>query len=306
MRNTNVPNLVGINIGGTSTTIVSGSSAGTIDARIATPTDRTQRAEAAYAVMRAAIADLHTVPDAIGVAVGGPLDADAGIVLSAPHLPHLAGFPLAERLRADFGVPVAVHHDAAACALAEYRWSADHGVRGLAYLTCGTGFGVGLVLDGRLRYGSGGRAPEIGHVRFRADGPDIFEKPGCYEGYGSANAIGLLARFHAPQTFAHATPTDVIAAAERGDHDAIAALDDNVAAVGSACALLVDLLALDVIVLGSLATYLGAPWITRVRTAMDREALPGYASRVTLRAPIDAVQDRSALAAALDALGEMA
>ena len=30
----------------------------------------------------------------------------------------------------------------------------------LAYLTCGTGFGVGLMLDGKVRYAPDGRTPE--------------------------------------------------------------------------------------------------------------------------------------------------
>jgi glucokinase len=206
------------------------------------------------------------------------------------------------QLATRYGIPVAVHHDAAACALAEYRWSSDAGARGLAYLTCGTGFGAGLVLDGRVRYGSRGFSPELGHVRFRPDGPDIFGKRGCFEGYGSANAIGLLARFHDPERFADASPREIVAAAAGGDAVAAQALDDNIEAVGAACALLADLLVLDVIVLGSLATYLGAPWIDRVHAVFAREALPENVQSCTLRAPIERVQDRSALAAALDAL----
>ena len=58
---------------------------------------------------------------------------------------------------------------------------------------------------------------------------------------------------------------------------------------------------LDVIVLGSLATYLGEPWIARVRTTFAREALPDHAASCTLRAPsLDAIQDLSGLAAAVD------
>jgi glucokinase len=238
---------------------------------------------------------------AIGVAVGGPLDAARGIVTAAPHLPHLAGFPLRDRLLADLGRPVRVHHDAAACALAEYRWGRHAGVAGLAYLTCGTGFGAGLVLDGRVRYGRTGFAPEIGHVRFRPDGPDIFGKPGCYEGYGSANAIALLAAARAPARFAHATPAQVVAAASAGDADARSALLDNEAAVGSACALLADLLVLDAILLGSLAQYRGARWIDAVRAVFAREALSDNVARCAIDAAAPNVQDRSALAAAADA-----
>ena len=194
-----------------------------------------------------------------------------------------------------------MHHDAAACALAEVRWGVDRGVSGLAYLTCGTGFGAGIVIDGRARYGSRGFSPELGHVRYRDDGPDVFGKPGCFESYGAASALPKLGRMRDP-SFDATTGAEVAERALRGDPVARAALDDNAAAVGAACALLADLLVLDVIVLGSLATYLGEPWIARVRTTFAREALPDHAAACTLRAPsLDAVQDLSGLAAACDA-----
>jgi len=236
---------------------------------------------------------------AIGVAIGGPLDARRGIVIKTPHLPFV-DFPLRERLAQDCGVAVGVHHDAAACVLAEWRWGPDAGAGGLAYLTCGTGFGVGLILEGRVRYGSTGHSPELGHVRYRDDGPDIFGKPGCFEGFGSATALGLLARTHNPERFTGVTPQEIAALARKGDPEAARIVAANQEAVGAACALLADLLVLDAIVLGSLAHYLGEPWIANVRGTFEREALPANAAHCRLRAPMHDVQDLSGLAAAID------
>lgn len=292
--------LAGVNVGGTTTSVVLATAAGTILERTAWPTQARDGA-ALYAATLAALRALPAEVTAIGVAIGGPMDARTGTVLTPPHLPGMHGFPLAERLRADLRKPVAVHHDAAACALAEYRWGADRGIGGLAYLTCGTGFGAGIVIDGRARYGTRGFSPEIGHVRYRDDGPDVFGKPGCFESYGSASALPALARRHDP-AFSAATGAEVAERASRGDAAAQAAIDDNADAVGAACALLADLLVLDVIVLGSLGTYLGEPWIARVRAAFARETLPDHAETCSLRAPsLDAVQDLSGVAAALDA-----
>ena len=293
--------LAGVNIGGTTTSVVLGTPDGRILERRAWPT-QAKDGEVLYAAVVAALRESASHADAVGVAVGGPMDARTGVVISAPHLPGLHGFRLGERLRADFGKPVAVHHDAAACALAEVRWGADRGPGGLAYLTCGTGFGAGIVIDGRARYGSRGFSPELGHVRYRDAGPDVFGKPGCFESYGAASALPRLARMRDP-SFDAKTGAEVAERAARGDATAIAALEDNAAAVGAACALLADLLVLDVIVLGSLATYLGDPWIARVRTTFEREALPDHAASCTLRAPsLDAIQDLSGLAAAVDVM----
>jgi glucokinase len=290
----------GVNVGGTTTSVVAGDDDGTIVERRAWPT-QARDGEALYAAIRDALREIVPGARRIGVAVGGPMNARDGVVISAPHLPGMHGFPLAARLRSDSAGPVAVHHDAAACALAEYRWGRDRGARGLVYLTCGTGFGAGLVIDGRARYGSEGLSSEIGHVRYRDDGPDVFGKPGCFESYGAASALPALARRHDP-AFEAATGEEVARRAQRGDAVAQAALDENADAVGAACALLADLLVVDTIVLGSLATYLGEPWIARVRASFAREALPDHAAACVLRAPsVPEIQDLSGLAAALEA-----
>jgi hypothetical protein len=64
--------------------------------------------------------------------------------------------------------------------------------------------------------------------------------------------------------------------------------------------MLADLLVLDDIVLGSLATYLGEPWLERVRAMFAREALTDRIASCTLRASsLEHLQDLSGLAAAL-------
>lgn len=290
--------LAGVNVGGTTTSVVLGDATGTILERRAWPT-QARDGEALYAAIADALRAVGEPAERIGVAIGGPMDARSGIVLSPPHLPGMHGFPLAERLRGELGKAVTVHHDAAACALAEYYWGADRGAGGLAYLTCGTGFGAGIVVDGRVRYGTRGFSPEIGHVRYRDDGPEIFGKPGCFESYGSASVLPALARRRDP-SFAAANGADVARRAAAGDAAARAAIEENADAVGAACALLADLLVLDVIVLGSLATYLGEPWIARVHATFAREALADHVASCSVRAPsLEAVQDLSGLAAAL-------
>jgi hypothetical protein len=71
--------------------------------------------------------------------------------------------------------------------------------------------------------------------------------------------------------------------------------------VGTACSMLADLLALDCIVLGTLAAYLGDPWVARVRDYFRDETLEVNADACVVRAAIPNVQDLSGLAAALDA-----
>jgi glucokinase len=292
--------LAGINIGGTNTTVVGGLEDGTIVSRWSgfTPTD-----DGELLITQVIDAIRQVAPNArkIGIAVGGPLNVRRGQITEAVHLPGLHGVRLRDRIADATGHVVGLHHDAAACALAEWRWGPNAGVDGLAYLTCGTGFGCGLVLGGKVRYALDGRSPEIGHVRFREEGPAIFGKPGCYEGYASANALGLLLSYRKPEDFPIATPVQVIDEVRRDNPDAIWALSENERAVGAACAMLADLLALDSIVLGTLSAYLGDPWVRRVGEYFRDEVLEVNAGACDVRAAMPDVQDKSALAAALDA-----
>ncbi|HTD36261.1 MAG TPA: ROK family protein [Candidatus Limnocylindrales bacterium] len=293
--------IVGVNVGGTMTSVVLGTRDGAILGRRAWPT-QTRDGEALFAAIVAAVREIAPDASAIGVAIGGPMDALTGTVLSPPHLPGMHGFPLAARLREALEREVHVHHDAAACALAEYLWGAHRGARGIAYLTCGTGFGAGLVIGGHARYGSRGYSPELGHIRYRDHGPDVFGKPGSFESFGAASALPKIARLENP-AYDAASGAEVAERAARGDALAQRAIGENARAVGAACALLADLLVLDVIVLGSLAAYLGEPWIALVRETFVREALPHHAAACTLCGPSLAdLQDLSGLAAAVSPL----
>jgi glucokinase len=292
--------IAGINIGGTNTTVIGGMEDGTLTARWSAYTD-VDDGEALIASVVDAVKQVAPNARRLGIAVGGPLNVKRGQITEAVHLPGLHGIRLRDRIADATGLPTALHHDAAACALAEWRWGPNAGVDGLAYLTCGTGFGCGIVFGGKVRYGADGRSPEMGHVRYREEGPAIFGKPGCYEGYASANALGLLLSWRNPKAFPIATPKQTIDEVRKNNPDAKWALRESERAVGTACALLADLLALDCIVLGTLAAYLGDPWVARVRDFFRDEALDVNADACVVRAAMDDVQDKSALAAALDA-----
>lgn len=238
---------------------------------------------------------------AAGVSIGGPVDADQGIVHEPPNLPGWRGTPLRAILEAEFDVPVNVEHDAAACALAEYLWGLGHAPRRLVYLTCATGFGAGMVFDGRPYYGVNGCSPEIGHMRLAEEGPTAFGVTGSAEAFCSARSLGRIASWRFPARWpSEPKPKEVEDLWREGDPDATAVIECNATMVGRCCAFLGDLLHPDHITLGSLARYLGEPWLALVRAEFERGVLPAVAadcriegSRLGTR-----LQDLSALAAA--------
>jgi fructokinase len=104
----------------------------------------------------------------IGIASFGPVGVDAaagdyGKILATPK-PGWEGTDLLARVRDFLDVPLAIDTDVNAAALAEVA-AAGPEISQLAYVTVGTGIGVGLVTEGRAVHGIG--HPEAGHVLVR-------------------------------------------------------------------------------------------------------------------------------------------
>jgi glucokinase len=133
-------------------------------------------------------------PAALGLSCGGPLDQKRGLILSPPNLPGWDRVPVTEYFSQALGIPAFLQNDADAGALAEWKYGAGRGCKSLVFLTCGTGMGAGLILDGRLYSGAGGQAGEVGHIRLAENGPPGYGKRGSFEGFCSGGGITRLAR----------------------------------------------------------------------------------------------------------------
>jgi fructokinase len=139
---------------------------------------------------------------AAGAAAFGPIDVDpaspdCGTLLSTPK-PGWSRFPLRAELLRALRVPVAIDTDVNAAALAEPRAARAAGLDAgtLAYVTVGTGIGVGVALDGAPHHGA--LHPEAGHLRVqRAPGDSSAGccpfHGDCLEGIASAPAIAARA-----------------------------------------------------------------------------------------------------------------
>ncbi len=295
-----MPLYLGFDVGGTKCALLLGNECGEILHREEWPS-RTERGPQAMIADFTSRAQNHRGFDAAGVSIGGPLDTLTGIVLSPPHLPGWDRIPLKALLEQALGVPFFVEHDAAACALAEYTWGGWTGARNLVYLTCGTGFGAGLVLNGRIHRGAGGHSLETGHARFCDEGPKAFGKRGSIEAWCSGTALRLLSEWK------HGRSLDgqaLVALARGGDTRAREILDLNAHAVGQVCANFADTLFPDVIVLGSLARHLGDDWLRKVRTRFNAEAHPHAQERCHLAPSAlgERLQDLSTIVAARQSL----
>ena len=309
---------LGWDVGGTKSAAVVGGDEGTILDRQEWPSNAPAGPEAMLAdflVHAQAMIRAHKGVAAVGVSVGGPLNTLTGEVLSPPHLPGWDRVPLVAILHRKLHLPVVVEHDAAACLEAEWLWGAAAGTTHAAYLTCGTGCGCGVLIGGRILRGPHGQSPEIGHVRLADDGPEIFGKSGCVESFCGGQGIGLSASWMFPRLFDRSvTAKDLHDLVKGGDAKlpklgtdpgfnarataARAVLEHSAKRTGQVCSILADLIAPQVIVLGSLARYFGPWWVELVRQEFVRESLPinsGHARIVPAKLG-KKLQDLSAIA----------
>jgi fructokinase len=104
---------------------------------------------------------------ALGIGSFGPLELDAdspeyGRITNTPK-PGWRGTDVLGPLQRAAGVCAAFDTDVNGAALAEMRWGAGQGFDDFAYVTVGTGVGVGLIVNGKPTRGFA--HCELGHIR---------------------------------------------------------------------------------------------------------------------------------------------
>ena len=251
--------VIGISIGGTKTAVTHAFYDGKFDdiekvVFASSPKDSSKEMNDIYN----AINSFDYQIDVISLISGGPLDIEKGLLLKPPHLPGFDNYPIVDILKNKYGCPVYFLNDADACALAEFKYGAGQGYKNIAYLTFGTGFGSGLILNGRLFTGHNGMAGEIGHIRLSDDGPNGYDKNGSVEGYIAGGNIPLWAKdfIKDKETSLHnyqeLTTKDIATEANKGDKVAKEIFNIIANRLGETISILLDLLNLDLIVVGGI------------------------------------------------------
>jgi fructokinase len=138
----------------------------------------------------------YGAPRALGIASFGPVDLRPGsptwgFITSTSKLGWV-NTDVAARLGRRLDVPVGLDTDVNGAALAEGRWGAARGLADYAYVTVGTGIGVGSIVRGRSIFGM--NHTELGHIRVARRTGDTFAgvcpyHGDCIEGLASGPAI---------------------------------------------------------------------------------------------------------------------
>lgn len=202
--------------------------------------------------------DPHSEAKAAGVAVAGLVDKATGRLTASPHLPFLRNIDAKPLFEKALKMPVSVMNDATAAAFAEVRYGAARGLQHVLLITAGTGVGGGLVLNGQPYEGASGFAGEIGHVPVEPLGDACAcGKHGCLE--TECGAYYLVGRARAGigsgvqsslSTVPNLDAAAIFEAARAGDPFAVNLIDRAGSALGRACAMALQVLDLERIVLG--------------------------------------------------------
>ena len=248
------PYVIGLDMGGTNSVFGIVDQRGTIKAQTAIKTqaypDFKDYVKASVEALQPALDVVGGIQNVKGMGIGAPNgNFYTGNIEYAANLVWPGIVPVAKMFEDALGIPCRVTNDANAAAMGEMTYGVARGMKNFIMITLGTGVGSGIVVDGKIVYGSDGFAGELGH--FVVDHTPAGRKcgcgrSGCLETYCSATGVARTAReFLEKNTCesllrsldpANITSYDVFKAAEQGDKIALDIFDFTGKMLGTACA----------------------------------------------------------------------
>ena len=218
---------------------------------------------------------------AIGVGIPGPVQR-GGYVARCVNLGWGDFNPARELAAILRGVPVFAGNDANMAAMGEYWQGSGKDADSLVFITLGTGVGGGIIVDGKMLFGSGGLAGEIGHITVNSEEtlPCNCGHYGCLDQTASAtgivrSAMRLLESSDAPsalRSLESVTARDVVDAARRGDALAAEAFDRCMYFLGKGMAMLTNIVDPELFIIGGGVSKAGSYLVDTVKKHYDSMA----------------------------------
>ncbi len=234
----------------------------------------------------------------IGIGVPGIMDSENGIVTDAPNIINVDNYPLRSVLDEKLGsnINVVIENDANCAALGEWWMGAARDVDSMIMITMGTGVGGGIIIGDKLWTGVGGMAGEIGHMTIYPDGARCnCGNYGCLESYASANAVKRMVheglkdenvvtnlRESVIDLDIEDIPLIVMEAASRGDEYSLSIWHEVGVALGIGIASLINLLNVDMVVIGGGVSNAWDLFIDSLRKEAGKRAFRAPMGRVRI------------------------
>lgn len=235
---------------------------------------------------------------ALGVTVPGVVDPSSGIVTLSVILPW-RNVALVEELNKRFPYPVAIFSRGSAATWGERWYGAGQDVRNMLYVRVGSGIVAGLVINGQPYLGQGFGAGELGHFTVQPDGALCrCGNRGCLATVATSEALlnrvrQLLREDPDNSLWAdldnrleQLVLDDVIRAAQTNNPVAHQALAEIGQWLAVALASSINLLNLDMIIVGGPLEAAGERLLEPLRDELSQRALPTHLARVEIVASI--------------------
>jgi glucokinase len=223
---------------------------------------------------------------AVGIGWAGLVDQNAQRIEVTPNIVDVSAFDLHNEIEQATRLPVVFDNDANVAAYGEWRCGAAFGFDNVFYVTIGTGIGSGLILSGQLQRGSRGFAGEFGHFKIGLEGLECAcGSTGCLETLASGPNIVRRVReqlFIDPSFSVSRLARDmegiltcerVFQAARERDQLAIVVLKETAKVLGAAIASVINLLNVEVIVMGGGVMAAGDLILKYIRKAVQKDAI---------------------------------
>jgi predicted NBD/HSP70 family sugar kinase len=184
-------------------------------------------------------------------AIGSPgvVDPASGGIRLAPNIPGFESLDVVSALSDALGTEVIIENDVNMAAIGEQWLGKAKGKSTFAFLALGTGFGMGVLSDGKLMRGAGGAAGEIAYLPIGGDPFDpATREHGTLE--TAVGAAGILRRYRAAGGVSATTVRDIFDAMAAGDAVARATIEETARLIALTTLTVATLLDPELIVLG--------------------------------------------------------
>jgi len=232
---------------------------------------------------------------AVGAGTPGFIDSDRGVCLFAGNL-GWRDLEVAKLLGEYVKVPVFIDNDVRMYVYGETIKGSVQGVDHVYGITLGTGLASGMVNDGKLYYGGGYMAGELGHVHVDGEStPCGCGMKGCLETIASATGIARQARERITQgeesvmqawfpegDLSGLTATHVSKAYDEGDRLAIDIMNYTGTVLGKALAYAITLFSPNALVIGGGAALAGERLFKPMREAIQANVYSGYWDKLSI------------------------
>lgn len=219
-------------------------------------------------------------PAGIAAALPGGYDIKADIIF-APNLQILNGRHIKKDIENICGIKVLAENDANLAAYGEYIFGDKKSVKNMIFCTLGTGFGGGLILNGRLLQ-SDITLFEVGHLSINMQGRKCgCGRNGCLDEYCSTSGLMAVYKEQGGKEI-NINPFKLGEKAKNNDETALKTFDEYGKLLAFAFANLAALFCPEKIKFGGGLSELSEYYMSSLESEFEKLLFPAYKGRVKI------------------------